>query len=488
LETWESIKLSKEDKSNLHKKKGDIYTFYLHKYKEALKEYNKAQEFTIPYSNSYLEIFINIAQVYRKSNNINEGISKLENILQFYKGKPQEASIRYVLNDFYEKKEKMKRLVIVEKKKSKKSTKEEKEITIEDIIKRSEFNYNVRVNIGTGKLWEDFNETTGIGKVTLYIPGGISSPLRWKGNFYVKDYPVGTTITISPVNGLVTFKRRPYRGYLTLILENNKFKVLNILPLEEYLKGVLPWEVSPKWPMESLKAQAIAARTYAVYHMLENNQYDVESSVLSQVYKGAKIEAPTTNKAIEDTRSMVMLYQGLPILAYFHSCNGGYKEIPRNVWGVNLPYFNTGYDPWCSKKPQHWKAKFSLRDIDNKLKKTYKYKGRLTNIIPIYNGSKHISKVKLVTTGQNIFLKVNDLRLLLGPAKIRSSYFSMKKQWSTLYFQGKGFGHGVGLSQWGAYYMSKAGKNYIEILNFYYNNIKIRPISDINFALVSTEN
>ena len=147
-----------------------------------------------------------------------------------------------------------------------------------------------------------------------------------------------------------------------------------------------------------------------------------------------------------------------------------------------------GYDPWCSKKPQYWHTHFSLYEINRKLRKSYGHIGKLKTIIPLSSSSKHISKVKLITTTQTITLKVNDLRLMLGPAKIRSSFFQMEQKGNTIYFSGKGFGHGVGLSQWGAYYMAKAGRDYRDILNFYYKNIVIKPIEEINFSLITYQN
>ncbi len=129
----------------------------------------------------------------------------------------------------------------------------------------------------------------------------------------------------------------PYRGTIR-VLHRGDLVMINHVPLEQYLRGVVPREVSPSWPHEALQAQACAARAYAVRGRQSSKDWDVYCDVRDQVYSGAAVEHPRTNAAVRDTAGVCPMYGGKPILAAYFSCSGGQTESVKNVWGGAIPY------------------------------------------------------------------------------------------------------------------------------------------------------
>jgi stage II sporulation protein D len=134
--------------------------------------------------------------------------------------------------------------------------------------------------------------------------------------------------------GFVTVNEGPYRGGMTITRNDKGMDVINRLPLEEYLYGVVPKEMSPQWPIEALKAQAVAARTFALYHKKKSRdkEYDVYASTSSQVYGGVAAENEKATAAVNETRGRILVHDGRLILAYFHANSGGITEDAENVW------------------------------------------------------------------------------------------------------------------------------------------------------------
>ncbi len=467
LKTWESVKLSPHEKAKLYKEEGDIYLFYLHDPSDALKAYSHSLEYAKPFSEEYLKSFFGLTQAHARKGEVKKALKILENLKSIYRGRPEIASINYMMGE-------IKKFKIQERgthKPSKKKTGKPPFATIPE-------NPPVKVKLGMIHSFRELGKIN-FSAITVFLPGGISDTLRSLQEINSNQFPAGTTFTIRSYRKTLSFRGKRYRGsFILKLLDNGKIEVINVLPLEDYLKGVLPWEINPRWPFEALKAQAVAARTYALYHILQKNEYDLESTVLSQVYKGASIENPATNMAIEATKGEILTYNGYPILAYFHSCDGGFREVPENVWGVSFPYFARGIDPWCMYHPQKWRYTLSLSEITTRLKRAYPFMGSVKKIIPVRDGQTVIFLL-IKTSRGNIKIRTNNFRLIVGPSKIRSAIFTLRKKGNLYIFEGKGYGHGVGLSQWGAYYMARAGKNYREILQFYYPGTRITPISRI---------
>lgn len=290
--------------------------------------------------------------------------------------------------------------------------------------------------------------------------GGVSAPV----------------VQVIPARGRVAgVAGRNYRGALVLRVDGGRLAAINRLSLEQYLYGVLPREVPHDWPAEALKAQAVAARTYAVSRISRATglAYDLEDTVLSQVYGGFDAERPGTNRAVDATRGEVMRYAGQPIVAYFHSHSGGRTEDPAFVWGARLPYLVSKDDPYSLKTgTMRWSAEFTKAEIDRKLAGELPV-GRFKALRIVRRNGARAELVRVEGERRSLQLSANRLRLLLGPAKLKSTAFTVEQTRAGLRFVGRGYGHGVGLSQWGAMAMAKSGAAYRSILSFYYQGVNI---------------
>jgi stage II sporulation protein D len=272
----------------------------------------------------------------------------------------------------------------------------------------------------------------------------------------------------------------PVKGNLTFINRGGENYLILSLPLEEYLKGVLPKEVYPSWPIEALKAQAVAARTYALYNILKNKNkpYDVDSTTLSQVFGGVFIGKRTTDLAVEQTRGQILTHDGRVIYAMYSSNNAPCTHSFKELLKIDLPYLEKVKDIYSLKAPKwvSWERKVPKEVI---LKKLHKYGFELLQIEDIKitktNGCKRVLWITLEGKYKKITLPVDFFfRYLLRLPS--DSFFITGKSGKYITFTGIGFGHGLGMSQWGAYVMAKEGKSYREILSFYYPHTKLERV------------
>ncbi|OVE77421.1 hypothetical protein BVX98_02655 [bacterium F11] len=294
----------------------------------------------------------------------------------------------------------------------------------------------------------------------------------------------GRKVVISPRNSTeyISFGSRKVRGKLKAIASHeSKVTIVNELDLDAYLKGVLPREVIVTWPKEALKAQAVASRTYLISHLGRHKKegFDVCSDVHCQVYGGVNREHPQTSKAVEETRGEILEYNGKPIQSFFHACCGGHTEKVGAVWGSqNKPYLpakRCGYGkaaPWYN-----WSLNMSNGEILSLLKKPRLVKGSQLKSIKVKTKSKSArAEVITVTTEKGSFnVSGNAFRLALHPEKIRSTLWTnLSKKKNGYHFEGRGWGHGVGLCQWGARGQALQNLSYKKILGFYYPEAKLK--------------
>lgn len=244
------------------------------------------------------------------------------------------------------------------------------------------------------------------------------------------------------------------------------------LDLDEYLYGVVRSEMGIRYKtngetkdidIEALKAQAVASRTYAVYKInsSSNNEYDLTATTSDQVYNPNNV-TEIVRDAVDSTSGQVMTYNGNIICAYFFSTSGGHTEAPENVWYSSLPYLKgveDPYEPYIEGKSE-WEARIPAS----------KY-GKMEILNRNENG-----RVMELKVGKEVYTK-NNIRTKLGASTIKSTWFELEYDEDTdeYVFTGKGYGHGVGMSQYGAMGMAEAGFNYKEILNWYYQGIEIEP-------------
>jgi len=272
--------------------------------------------------------------------------------------------------------------------------------------------------------------------------------------------------------GAVFVNGKPYRGMVDISFGDKGILVVNELALEEYLVGLINCEVSSSWPIEAVKAQAVIARSYALFrkNLKRNEPYHLESSVLDQVYDGCLIEDSRAMRAVSETAGEVLTYNGSVIQSFYHSNCGGKTESSENVWGLRLPYLNGVTCEYCLGNPSSvWDQKLGLREIEDKLLSSgYRVSG-VTGIRPgIRNSRGRLKNITVVSARGEVTLTGDQFRKALGYGVIKSTNFSVVVADGMAAFSGSGFGHGVGLCQWGAKQRALNGFSYNEILSYYY--------------------
>lgn len=256
--------------------------------------------------------------------------------------------------------------------------------------------------------------------------------------------------------------------------ETGKLTLINDITIEDYLKGVLPSEVSPHWPMESLKAQAVASRTYALFKMIENQdqRYHVSKDVLSQVYGGKNLEHTYTNRAVEETQGQIMVYQNKVFPAYFHSTCGGRTTQAEFIWPIEPHASLQGVEcNFCWKsKHYRWSADFSRAEIEKNLNaRGVKISGLREIVMGEKDATGRAKSFLLRTAKGDLPVHSNDFRLWVSPQKLKSTWIlSIEKTKTGYRMKGRGWGHGVGLCQYGMKQLGEMGYSSDRILNYYY--------------------
>lgn len=321
---------------------------------------------------------------------------------------------------------------------------------------------------------------------------------------------------------VITVNDKKYLGAMEFIIEDGKYiRPINQIPIEDYLKGVVPFEVYPSWKLETLKAQALAARTYTMTHM----DKEMDDTIQFQVYAGYEW-FEQASKAVDETKGEIITFENKPINAYYSASNGGITENNKNVWGETAKaYFPIKKDPYDPIQP--WtltlhKEQLFLENIDasrlswwDKLKEkddsiTEPMKSRLEkqgfegdikilsisnlDILPDQNesnrakkGSIKIEFLRQLIEGTILYevvelnnTAIDKIRPLIGGSSFKSYLIDSFEEHDRYYvIKGRGFGHGVGMSQWGASIMGNKGYTYREIIDHYYPGTTIKKIDDI---------
>lgn len=367
----------------------------------------------------------------------------------------------------------------------------------------------------------------------------------------------------------LSFNGRRYRGTFRIISSGSGITLVNVLDLEEYLRGVLKMEINPSWPMEAVKTQAIVSRTYALRSIRQNNGkngYDLRDSVLSQVYRGINAEDKRADQAISATRGIVVLHGGALAFTPFHSDSGGATADVAAVWGGNMPYLRGVNEPYPPSSPNAlWEAHLSSAQVEDALRQAGADVGPLREIrigetdafgrantlvavgargskavkshafrmaagssvikstsfsivsrgggasgsmplplpsrpsspaagggkdVPTSNTPMSASEERQLTalTEQGVFNSEELMDMLLNPEK-RKGYLvralrTRKPETPSrpsvpqspsggFVFRGKGWGHGVGLSQWGAKTLAEKGWDHKKIIRFYFPGVTL---------------
>ena len=274
----------------------------------------------------------------------------------------------------------------------------------------------------------------------------------------------------------ISVNNRAYSGNIRVSVYQKQLFVVNYVDIESYLKSVVPSEMFSTWPMDALKAQAVVARTYALYRRAgPSKEYDLCSGVRSQLYKGVYSETSRTNMAVYLTEKMCLYDNKKLVPTYFHSTCGGYTINSDSVWGKALDSIEGVDCKFCKDSPHYkWRKSIGRRKLGKILsKKGYKI-GKIKKMM-VVKGKPYRIFIE-DKYGKSQVLDVNKFRILVGPEIIRSSNFRVKVGWFRVKFKGNGWGHCVGLCQWGARGMALKGYSYKQILQHYYPNLDLRRL------------
>lgn len=333
--------------------------------------------------------------------------------------------------------------------------------------------------------------------------------------------------------GVTAVNGKEYRGSIILKKDSaGLLTVINRVDMEDYIASVISVEMSPSFNIEALKAQAVCARTYAMKNMVKHSSYgfDLCSSTDCQVYGGISSESETTNRAVAETAGIYMTYNGQVIDAVYSATSGGWTEDVKNVWGSDIPYLAAVEDPYESKDVygSSWTKEISADEATNIMDRKGYNLGTVTDISVIENTERGVvTKLKVTgTNGEKIFTR-EGCRLAFGSVTLSQAFSvtpiypvdtaenliyvydgstvsgkvsvlssegvseisldgvtlkgEQTREYNVSYagdatsfvFEGRGFGHLVGMSQNGANGMAGAGFTYEEILKHYYKGIEL---------------
>lgn len=278
---------------------------------------------------------------------------------------------------------------------------------------------------------------------------------------------------------------RDDQEFVEVSIERSETGIVETVPLETYVASVVASEMPIQFEDEALKAQAVAARTYIVNHILQNEANDaftISDTTEHQVYKNEEelkerwgdqyyVNKEKVNKAVTETENEIITYEQQPITPTFFAMSNGYTENAEDYWGDALPYLKKVESKWEEELPNFTdQTIFSMEEINNNLQIHLSH----NETIPITIKRTSSERVKEITFGNEVFTG-RDVREKLG---LRSNDFTVVQKNDHFIFTTKGYGHGVGMSQYGANEMAKKGIDYKSILFHYYKDVEIHLISE----------
>ena len=332
-------------------------------------------------------------------------------------------------------------------------------------------------------------------------------------------------LAIDPNSDLTWFQKNVYRGAFAYRNENGKIAVTNYVELEDYVKGVLPYEMTPSWNQEALKAQAICTRSYVLGSLNKHEAeygFDVCNTTNCQVYRGDGSATENSNRAVDETAGERLYYDNDPVIGYFFSSDGGATEDAENVWGYEHPYLKGVQDPYEDTENAYvgyWNTTFTAEELTEKLQKSGYSIGEICKVeITRFTDMGNVKELTFTDTdGNTVVLENSRCRTVLGLNSIRYTVSAAADETmqettvmqpispigiisrllggfipqtslpalaekqeivsasaSTFTFQGSGWGHHVGMSQHGAKGMAEQGFSYTDILRFYFTDIEIK--------------
>jgi stage II sporulation protein D len=279
-------------------------------------------------------------------------------------------------------------------------------------------------------------------------------------------------------NGQLVVGSGGYRGDFEIWRGQQGLHIINELPLENYVAGVVKAETGENWAYEALKAQALIVRTYVIFqkHKNRGRQFHVTSSVLHQVYRGENADT-LVMRAVQETAGEILTYNREPIVAYYHSTSGGRTELPEEVFGSSYPYL-TSVDTECHLSPLCiWIRRVPIGEIED----AAGIAGIEDMRVVSHTATGRVREVEIASGSGTATYLAKDLRRVLGWKKLPSTWFTLRVMGENVVFEGKGYGHGVGLDQWSALEMALDDKDYREIVSYFYPGTEITVYEDSGF-------
>jgi len=287
--------------------------------------------------------------------------------------------------------------------------------------------------------------------------------------------------------GLIEATRAKYKSGKAYV------KLINIIEHEEYLKGVVPVEMSASWPIEALKAQAVAARSYSLAGlsvqtksvMERVGEQDMVDTIHDQAYVGLNKSDPRSDEAVDETRGIVLTHGKRVAMAFFSADAGGHTESSEGAWGSKaLPYCRAKKEPFDYRLNPNsdWTKTLSLARLSK-----YFGNGSVTNLSVQRNSSGRAARVVYGLAGKSA--KSTSGTGFASAFGMRSNFITPVLSGKNVIIRGRGFGHGVGMSQWGAKILSThSGWNYRQILEFYYEGTSLLRLVNHSSATNSAPN
>ena len=296
------------------------------------------------------------------------------------------------------------------------------------------------------------------------------------GTLFETNYLVAKSLRSFQYNG------DTFRGTFMIVRTPKNLQLINTVNLEEYLYSVVPKEIYPSWDKETLKAQAIASRSFALHEIKRKgtnstqDYFDLYADTRSQVYLGMKTENPAVNRIVNETAGLVLTFNGEIIKSYFHSSSGGSLSAGLEIFD-RAPYLQQSASYVAENDPSAaWEHKINVAD----LQKLYGMMRPITKVkVQSRFDSGRIDKIRL-EDDRGYFIDVDGYKVRqdLGYARMKSTLanFSSVDSDGFVVIEGKGYGHGVGMGQWDAEAMARQGAGYDSILAFFYKGSQIRNL------------
>jgi stage II sporulation protein D len=282
---------------------------------------------------------------------------------------------------------------------------------------------------------------------------------------------------------ILTINGKGYKGRFDIYPAERGLLVVDEIPIEDYLVGLINCEISSLWPVEAVKAQAVIARSYALYQKDSRRTalYHLESSVMDQVYEGVDIEDNRAARAVSETAGEVLTFDGSIIQAFYHSNCGGHTEAAVNVWGGDVSYLRGVDCKYCVNSPStRWEAVLSIKKVETLLKNAGYHFTSISNVkTGKTNRSGRLQEVNIISSAKAATsMSAVSFRKSIGYSLIKSTNFSVRQRGEELVFSGIGNGHGVGLCQWGSKQRANDRFDYREILSYYYPGTRLEKLKN----------